>query len=107
MPYLAAYGKRRDTSSGAASRTQGKSASAWYAKQRSGMPIRFLSPHERLPKGLPEWFVRKDANGDGQVSMSEFSSSWTSGKRQEFNTSDKNRDGFIVPGECLPTKTSR
>jgi hypothetical protein len=37
---------------------------------------RFTPPAERLPTGLPSWFKSRDANGDGQVSMSEYSRSW-------------------------------
>jgi hypothetical protein len=66
-----------------------------------GKPYRILSPTERLPEGLPDWFARKDADADGQVSMAEYSSSWTPDKAKEFAHYDLNGDGFITPQECL------
>jgi len=62
---------------------------------------RALSPTERLPEGLPEWFPRKDKDGDGQVSMAEFSDSWTNEKAAEFSKYDVNNDGYITPAECF------
>ena len=62
---------------------------------------RALTPAERLPPGLPDWFARKDANGDGQVSMAEFSDTWNDQTAAEFSKYDLNNDGFIVPTECL------
>ena len=62
---------------------------------------RALTPAERLPAGLPEWFARKDANGDGQVSMAEFSSIWNDDVAAEFAKYDLNNDGVITPAECL------
>ena len=99
--HLSTYGNRRDGKAGSDSGTKRTSTRGSRATRRPGDPARFLRPHERLPKGLPEWFVRKDADGDGQISMAEFSTSWTAGKRQEFNAADINRDGFIVPQESL------
>jgi hypothetical protein len=63
--------------------------------------IRFLRPNERLPKGLPDWFRTKDANGDGQISMAEFAAEWTPAAEAEFLRYDLNGDGFITPDECL------
>lgn len=62
---------------------------------------RALSPTERLPKGLPDWFVRNDANADGQIVMSEFASNWTDDKLREFVRLDANSDGVITPQEIL------
>ena len=66
--------------------------------------VRFMTPIERLPKGLPPTFLRNDANGDGQVSMAEFSSSWTDAKAAEFAKQDLNGDGFVTPAEALGDK---
>ena len=39
---------------------------------------------ERLPKGLPEWFARSDADADGQVAMAEFATSWSDAVLKDF-----------------------
>ncbi|MGI9473572.1 MAG: EF-hand domain-containing protein [Rubripirellula sp.] len=54
-----------------------------------------------LPEGLPGFFTDKDANGDGQVSMSEFASEWNDDVVSEFFDSDFNRDGVITAEEAL------
>jgi hypothetical protein len=105
--YLDTYAKQRGSAKQSNAPSKGESASSSYARQPMRESVRFLRPHERLPAGLPEWFVRKDVNGDGQVSMSEFSASWTPGQRREFDTTDINRDGFIVPKECLRARPTR
>jgi Ca2+-binding EF-hand superfamily protein len=86
-------------------------ASAGYSatpRSPSGTPrsgdrksYRFLSATERLPKGLPDWFARKDADGDGQVSMAEYSSDWDDAKVAEFSKYDLNDDGVVTPEEVL------
>jgi len=52
-------------------------------------------------KGLPDFFARSDADGDGQVLMSEFSSSWNAETLAEFLKWDLNSDGIITTRECL------
>lgn len=64
-------------------------------------PYRFLTPTERLPSGLPEWFTRRDANGDGQVTLAEFSDNLSDEVAAEFSKYDLNNDGVITPQECL------
>jgi len=54
-----------------------------------------------LPKGLPEWFGRRDLDGDGQVAMVEFADEWTDEKAEEFVGFDLNHDGIVMPDECL------
>jgi hypothetical protein len=71
---------------------------------RSG---RFLSPRERLPSGLPDWFMAKDQNGDGQVAMAEFASDWNDSTVVEFSRYDLNHDGIITPHECLEVEDAR
>jgi len=61
-------------------------------------------PLERLPEGIPDWFARDDADGDGQIAMNEFSASWTDGVLSEYNQFDLNRDGLITPTECMAAK---
>jgi len=62
---------------------------------------RVQTPLERTQDGLPDWFPRDDADGDGQVAMAEFSVSWSDSVMGDFNQFDLNRDGLITPQECL------
>ncbi len=55
---------------------------------------------ERLPSDLPAWFARQDTNGDGQVSMAEYSRSWSQAVVDEFSTFDLNGDGIVTVAEC-------
>jgi EF hand len=62
---------------------------------------RFLTPTERLPKGMGDRFLRSDTDGDGQVMMHEFSSNWTEAEAAEFAKYDLDGDGIITPAEGL------
>jgi Ca2+-binding EF-hand superfamily protein len=67
---------------------------------------RSLTPWERLElegldKGLPDWFASNDLNEDGQISMSEFSSTWDESVLADFEKFDLNGDGVITAKECL------
>jgi hypothetical protein len=64
---------------------------------------RFPTATERLAdfEGLPEWFARADANGDGQVKMAEYSTSWTDQVVADFTQFDLNKDGIVTPSECV------
>jgi len=53
----------------------------------------------RLPSNLPEWFVSKDKNGDGQISLSEYSPRGTRAELQAFQKLDTNKDGVITSRE--------
>jgi subtilisin-like proprotein convertase family protein/Ca2+-binding EF-hand superfamily protein len=52
-------------------------------------------------RDLPDWFVERDTDGDGQVAMSEFTDEWTEEKIKEFAQLDTNDDGILMPDECL------
>ena len=57
---------------------------------------------------LTYWFVSRDADVDGQLSLREYASSLTTSKLQQFAKLDLNNDGFIVPREYLQaTNVSR
>jgi len=71
------------------------------AKRSGPKSGRFLTPKERLANKLPEWFLEKDVDGDGQVSMAEFTDHWTPDLLAEFNRYDLNHDGIITAAECL------
>jgi hypothetical protein len=53
----------------------------------------------KLPAGLPDWFVKLDTDGDGQVGLYE----WKDSGRPltEFTAIDRNGDGLITPDEML------
>jgi EF hand len=53
----------------------------------------------KLPAGLPDWFVKLDTDGDGQVGLYE----WKDSGRPltEFAAIDRNGDGLITPDEML------
>jgi hypothetical protein len=61
---------------------------------------RFSKAADHLPSGLPGWFKSKDANGDGQVSMSEYSRSWSKSTVSEFRKYDLNDDGIVTAKEA-------
>jgi hypothetical protein len=62
-----------------------------------------------LPKGLPDWFLEKDANHDGQITMAEYigNGTWTPEKLAEFARYDLNHDGIITAAECLKVEKAR
>jgi Ca2+-binding EF-hand superfamily protein len=99
--WLLAYSQNR-SGSGSSSSSSSSASKMWAGTTSSGKrSYRFLAPAERLPKGLPDWFTQKDANGDGQISMSEYSSNWTDEAAAEFAKYDLNNDGVITAAECL------
>ena len=61
----------------------------------------FATLSRALPEGLPGWFAEKDVDGDQQISMAEYSKSWTELMVTEFQSFDLNGDGFVTPEECL------
>jgi Ca2+-binding EF-hand superfamily protein len=87
----------RSVSDGDSSASRGSSRSS----------SRFLTPAERLPRGLPDWYQRNDADGDGQISMVEFTDSWTESKIKEFERYDLNGDGVITAQEALDAASRR
>jgi hypothetical protein len=78
---------------GASGKDSGKEAD----KRKS---YRFTPAQERLTGNLPSWFKSRDRNEDGQVSMSEYSRSWTARLVRQFQDIDLNDDGVITPKEA-------
>ena len=62
---------------------------------------RFLTAHERLPAGIPDWFRQKDLDLDGQVGMSEYSELWDDETVAAFVAIDANGDGMLSAAEAL------
>ncbi len=60
---------------------------------------RFSKAADKLPSGLPSFFSR-DANHDGQISLSEYSRSLNSSVIAEFRRYDLNDDGLITAKEA-------
>jgi len=68
---------------------------------------KFYVPRSKLPPGLPEWFVQRDADGDGQVTLAEVAPDGGQAAALEFFRYDSDRDGLITPKELLkPGKSS-
>jgi len=94
-------------SPGSSSASSGSAASS-ASNNSAKKSYRFLSPHERLPKGLPDWFLRKDADSDGQVTMAEYApGGWSESMAEEFAKYDLNNDGVVTPEECLKAANSK
>jgi len=55
-------------------------------------------------EGLPSWFHELDADGDGQVELSEFAVELTSGTFEEFASLDTNGDGLLTALEVSQSK---
>jgi hypothetical protein len=84
----------------------GVASSAAAAKAAPPMPARLLTPIEKYPKGLPDWFVQKDVHHNGQITMAEYTTNWTAEKVKEFNHYDLNGDGIITAAEVLKVEKS-
>lgn len=60
---------------------------------------RFVTPKSRLA-GLPEWFLARDTNGDGQLTVAEYAPGSEKARLAEFARYDRNKDGVLTPQEC-------
>ncbi|NNE01096.1 MAG: EF-hand domain-containing protein [Pirellulaceae bacterium] len=60
-----------------------------------------MTAEKKSVEGVPGFFTDKDANGDGQVTMSEFTTEWSDQLVAEFFKSDLNSDGTITVAEAL------
>ncbi len=99
--------KDKDSSSSRSRWSWRRSSDDKDKKDDDPKTYRFKSPVERLPKGLPSWWERADEDQDGQVKMSEFTSSWTYEKVEEFKQYDTNLDGVITPSEYFDWKAKQ
>jgi Ca2+-binding EF-hand superfamily protein len=87
---------------------EGDRAEAAAGPPRPGPPptdprerMKYFVPRSRLA-GLPDWFLRADANGDGQVTLAEYAPKISQTSLAGFYRYDLNRDGVITAAECVP-----
>lgn len=66
---------------------------------------KYYTPPENL-RGVPAWFLLRDRDGDGQVSLFEFAPTLSSSALALFGKLDKNGDGFITPDEVRSEESS-
>ncbi len=83
----------------------GSSKTATKSSAAKPAPYRFQTSQELLAKDkdndkLASWFVQRDKNGDGQVSMFEFATVWSEAEVGRFQGWDANGDGVITPVEA-------
>jgi hypothetical protein len=97
---------KASTSEGAAKKRVYTSIVAGASGKESGKEAdkrksyRFTPAQERLTGNLPSWFKSRDRNEDGQVSMSEYSRTWSARLVRQFQDIDLNDDGVITPKEA-------
>lgn len=111
---LASYssGSGWGSSSSSSSGSSGSSSRPRSSSSPSGSTIystsyRFKTPTERLPKDVPSWFTRLDADADGQVAMAEYTTTWSTSKAEEFFKFDLNADGVITPEEAVAGESKK
>ena len=83
--------------------------SAEDSTRQNSADRKYVVSPARLPPGLPDWFLKRDRDGDGQLTLSEYAEIGSASADREFAGYDRNRDGLITPREVLgPTRgTSR
>jgi hypothetical protein len=62
---------------------------------------KFFVRGDQLPGGLPEWFASRDRNGDGQLSLAEFTPKGMRSEAARFAALDTNSDGVVTARECV------
>jgi hypothetical protein len=75
-------------------------ATASTPKQPRRRDTKFYVPPERLPSGLPDWFLARDRDGDGQLTISEYSPKNLPAELQQFQQLDRDGDGVLTAAEC-------
>jgi len=70
------------------------------------IPRKDTVSRNRLPKGLPSWFVLRDTDGDAQLTLQEYAPDSSAPDIKEFSRYDGNGDGVLTPQECLQGASS-
>ncbi len=65
----------------------------------------FHVPAKERLNSLPKWFSQRDQNGDGQLSLAEFSPNRSRESVKAFQKLDTNRDGLVTPQESVKEKS--
>ncbi len=100
------FGERGGERGGGDEGDRGDDRGGERSRSESKQPVvkksyRSTPPTELLPKGVPDFFLRNDADADGQISMSEYATSWNDQIAAEFQRLDANGDGILTAEECL------
>jgi hypothetical protein len=66
----------------------------------------YYVPERFRMRGLPDWYVDRDANGDGQLALAEFTPTAEAQLVAQFERLDINHDGLLTPVEVLQETTS-
>ena len=69
--------------------------------------LQYFVPAKRLPAGLPDWFLTRDLDGDGQLTVAEFSPMGLAAELAEFAAYDLNADGILTAKECVRKATGK
>ena len=79
----------------------------FYQKLLEERLIPASRPYHVLPanlQGVPAWFIILDKNGDGQISLAEFTPTLAPAMVDHFKRYDNNGNGLIEPDEVRGTK---
>jgi Ca2+-binding EF-hand superfamily protein len=83
---------------------------ATYEEITASRQIPAIRKYDAAPetlRGVPAWFIVRDRDGDGQVSLKEFAPSLSAASLALFGRLDKNGDGFITPDEVRPPTANK
>lgn len=69
-------------------------------------PRQYYIPQSKLPAGVDEWFLATDGDGDGQITMNEFTAQLSEGDVTRFAELDPNGDGVVTAVEYAQAKTN-
>lgn len=85
-------------------RDRGRTRGSQRGDSAETRSYRFATAADRIPEAARGWITGKDRDGDGQVSMHEYATSWTDSRVREFARYDADGDGVVTPLEYLANK---